>query len=257
MATPDSAGRANVGGFGGVGVGVFLDIPRIPFADRSDMAGDVGRGFDMSSIRGVCTSLGVEDLKADLRATFGFCLGVDVPTGIQFAANALRAESEGDSGLFDAPVCGIERGLADGIDSGPDSVVEREAERNRLSHAEEEEAELAGLAGLLVIRSMVSLKDGRSCASKRGMSPRLLLRLGRGLGVDMHLELSMTLDSAGQASHSNDSEQMGCEGYEIGRSEFRRYDDEPVSRGLVVMNWRVDGSLSDPSPLCGTFKLDW
>jgi hypothetical protein len=42
MATPDSAGRANVGGFAGVGVGVFLEIPRIPFADRSDMAGDIG-----------------------------------------------------------------------------------------------------------------------------------------------------------------------------------------------------------------------
>ena len=210
----------------------------------------------MSSIRGVCASLGVEDLKADLRAIFGFCFGVDVPTGIQFAANALCTEFEGDSGLFDAPVCGIERGLADGIDSGPDSVVEREAERNRLSHTEEE-AELAGRAGLLVIRSMVSLRDGRSCASRRGMSPRLLLRLGRGLGVDMHLESFTTLDSAGQASHSNDSEQMGCEGYEIGRSEFRRYDDEPVSRGLGVMNWRVDGSLSDPSPLCGTLKLDW
>ena len=39
MATPDSAGMANVEGFAGVGVGVFLEIP---FADRSDMAGDIG-----------------------------------------------------------------------------------------------------------------------------------------------------------------------------------------------------------------------
>jgi hypothetical protein len=73
----------------------------IPRADRSDIAGDVGRDLVMSSILGVC-NLGVEAFKTDLRPAFGFCLGVDVSTGVQFSENVLRAEFEGDSGPFDA-----------------------------------------------------------------------------------------------------------------------------------------------------------
>ena len=86
--------------------------------------------------------------------------------------------------------------------------------------------------GTLVIRSMVSLRDGRRCASRRGRSPRLLWRLVRESDADGHLGLSWVVPrctfTAG--SNSKESEETGWEGYEMGTKEFRRSDEKPASR---------------------------
>jgi hypothetical protein len=88
-------------------------------------------------------------------------------------------------------------------------------------------AAVRGRAGLLVMRSMVSLSDGSRLASRNGKSPRLLWRLAREPEPDPLCRFSLFVPTRTPAAGSNSEEsENGCDGYEMGTEESRRGDEK-------------------------------
>jgi hypothetical protein len=67
-------------------IGVLFGTPMMLFTDRNEIAGDEGCIVVATSIRCTC-NLGAGDLRADLRANFAVCFGVEVSTGAEVGEN--------------------------------------------------------------------------------------------------------------------------------------------------------------------------
>ena len=161
---------------GVVGTG-SLDVSMMLLVDLNDMQGEGDGGVERAS--GYCGfSFGVAGFNADFKVDFVFGFGAQ-------ASAYLGIEGRGLVGTGKDFLCAEDRGVDERsadelVDEGDGE--EKAADGGRLVAFGSSNA-MGGVAmsarermGGFVMRSIVSLRDGRRCVSSRGMLPRSLWR---------------------------------------------------------------------------------